>query len=153
HLGSCDEATDTCTSVPGNDGAQCDDMDACTLAGSCLGGVCTKGQAVDCSVLNTTCGVGVCMPGQGCIVMPQADGSPCGDGLYCTINDVCTAGKCGGVPNPCAPPNNTCQVGVCSEALKSCTVTVAPNGTACDDGSNCTTGEKCMNGNCVNGQP
>jgi len=153
HIGACDEASDQCTSMPGNDGAQCDDMDACTLAGSCLNGQCTKGPPVDCSVFDGPCAVGTCIAGQGCIPMPVNDGTGCNDGLFCTVNDKCTAGMCKGDPNPCAPPNNSCQTGLCDELSKSCTVTVAPNGTPCDDGSICTTNEKCQNGQCTNGQP
>jgi hypothetical protein len=152
HLGLCDEASKSCLTMPGNDGAQCDDMDTCTLAGVCMAGQCAKGPPVDCSVFNDTCAVGTCVPGQGCTAMPVNDGSPCNDGLFCTINDQCQASKCAGAPNPCAAPNNTCQVGVCNENLKQCSVTVAPDNTPCDDGSNCTGNEKCQSGQCANGQ-
>src|SRR5689334_6621437 len=98
HIGACDEVTDTCTAMPGNDGAQCDDMDACTLAGTCSNGTCLAGPPVDCSVLDSTCAKGTCVPGQGCMAVPVNDGTPCDDGLFCTINDQCQAAKCQGVP-------------------------------------------------------
>src|SRR5262249_54152350 len=136
-----------------------------------------------CSVLTSECAIGTCIAGQGCAAVPKNDGMPCNDGkpptgcsqgicqmavcvstpkndgmpcndnLFCTINDHCQSANCVGDPNPCAPPNNNCQTGLCNENLKSCTLTVAPNGTPCDDGSICTTGETCSNGMCTNGQP
>src|SRR5262245_18746576 len=120
HIAVCDEATDTCTETPGNDNGPCDDGDACTLLGSCTNGACSKGGPVDCSAVNGTCAIGACDPPIGCKPMPQNDGTPCNDNLYCTVNDVCMAGKCTGSPNPCAPPNSPCLVGMCNEVLKTC---------------------------------
>ena len=153
HLGVCDETADACTEMPGNDGAQCDDMDNCTLAGSCSGGTCTKGPPVDCSVFNDVCAVGACDPMTGCKPMPVNDGSPCDDGLFCTINDFCQAAKCtSNTPNPCAPPGG-CYIASCDEANKQCSAVPGNNGQACDDANSCTKGTTCLNGACINGQP
>src|SRR5262249_15583784 len=47
HVGICDEASKGCKDVVGNDGAQCDDKDPCTVTGVCNQGVCSKGKPVD----------------------------------------------------------------------------------------------------------
>lgn len=153
HIGVCDEASGKCSSMPGNDGGQCDDGDPCTLQGTCSAGTCMKGPPVDCSVFNGTCAVGTCDPQVGCVAKPQNDGTPCDDGLFCTVNDVCANGKCTGAPNVCAPPGNPCLVGACSEAQKTCTTAPAANGTPCASNSTCVTGSTCTNGVCGGGVP
>jgi hypothetical protein len=182
HLGICDEALKTCKNIAGNDGAQCDDMNNCTQAGVCNAGVCTQGVPVNCSFLNGQCSVGVCDPGVGCKAMPQnngvacddmqnsncsygqcqngmcvslptAEGTPCNDFLFCTVNDHCQSGMCTGDPNPCAPPENVCMIGTCQEFNQSCIAVPGNNGGGCSDGNPCTGGETCSNGTCVGGQP
>src|SRR5262249_59496402 len=153
HIASCDVAADKCVETPGNDGAQCDDMDACTLAGTCSGGACLKGPPVDCSILDTICGMGVCDPQSGCMVQPKNDGTPCDDGLYCTINDKCMGGACKGQPNTCAAPGDVCMIGNCDEVLKKCTAVPGNDGAPCDDKNACTTGETCSAGKCGGGVP
>jgi hypothetical protein len=74
-IASCDEIFDTCSAVPGNNGAACDDFD-----------VCTDG---------TTCSNGVCLGG-----MPVNDGVSCNDGASCTMGETCSAGICGGGSGP-----------------------------------------------------
>jgi hypothetical protein len=153
HLAACNVAQDKCVEVPGNDGAQCDDSDPCTLAGTCSSGACSPGPPINCSVLDDICGQGVCDPQQGCVKKPKNDGTPCDDKLYCTINDQCTNGLCAGQPNPCAPPGDVCLVGTCSEAQKTCVAVPGNDGVACDDKNACTAGEKCAAGKCVGGLP
>jgi hypothetical protein len=182
HLAVCDEALKTCKNIAGNDGAQCDDMNACTVAGVCLAGTCAQGNQVDCSFFDSECAVGVCTPGQGCgaqpmnegglcnngdvngcsqgkcvlgacTSVPKNDGQACDDAKFCTTNDHCQGGSCTGDPNPCAPPNNACMIGVCNENTKSCTVTVGNDGSPCDDGNLCTGADKCSAGQCLGGPP
>jgi hypothetical protein len=182
HLGVCDEELKTCKNIAGNDGAQCDDGDLCTASGVCGGGVCAKGPPVSCDIFASACSFGVCDPAVGCKSMPTNEGSFCDDGksdncsqgqcqsglcvslpvndgsfcddsLFCTINDKCVAGSCSGDPNPCAPPDNPCMVGMCNEFSWSCSVVPAPNGSACDDANLCTGGDACQNGQCVGGPP
>jgi hypothetical protein len=152
-LGLCDMATDACIQVPGNDGASCNDMDACTLPGTCSGGTCQPGGPVDCTFLDGTCSQGFCDPALGCLVMPLADGASCDDNLFCTVNDVCKAGACGGVPNTCAAPGDVCMIGTCNEAMKSCVAVPGNDGAACNDNNLCTSGEKCAAGKCLGGVP
>ncbi len=180
HIGLCNEAEKQCGDAPGNDGAQCDDKDACTTSGVCLNGTCSKGTQIDCSLFDSQCSVGTCMPGIGCVAVPinesggcdngdvngcsqgqckqgtctsipKNNGQPCNDSKYCTINDACQNGTCAGAPNPCAPPDNPCQIGVCNENTQSCTVTFGNEGAVCSDGNPCTISEKCMAGQCVGG--
>jgi hypothetical protein len=152
-IGSCDLVTDSCIEVPGNDGAGCIDDDPCTLTGSCNGGVCAPGQSVDCSFLNSPCGIGVCDSQIGCVAQPQNDGTPCDDALFCTINDVCGGGMCGGVPNTCAAPGDVCLIGSCDEFQDTCVAVPGNNGASCNDNSTCTVNETCSNGMCGGGAP
>ncbi|MEO7328454.1 MAG: hypothetical protein ABI193_07750 [Minicystis sp.] len=153
HVGNCDLTVDMCVQVPGNDGGPCNDSNACTATGSCDAGSCLPGPMIDCSFLDGPCSVGVCDAQLGCKTMAVGDGSPCEDGLFCTINDVCSAGFCEGAPNPCAPPNNPCLIGTCNEGMGNCVAVPGNNGAACDDGSPCTAGEICNAGQCGSGAP
>jgi hypothetical protein len=74
-VGLCDEATNKCTSTPGNDGAACDDGSPCTASTTCFAGVCTGGQ-------------------------PANDGAVCNDGTSCTTGETCAAGLCTGGMGP-----------------------------------------------------
>ena len=124
------------------------------LSTLCSAGVCNPGGMVDCTFLDGTCSKGFCDPQLGCKVMPLADGAPCDDNLFCTINDVCNNGVCAGAPNPCADPvDDICMIGSCNEASKSCTAVPGNDGMLCDDKNLCTQGEKCSAGKCINGQP
>jgi Immune inhibitor A peptidase M6 len=153
HVGSCDVANDSCTEVPGNDGAGCIDEDPCTLTGVCAGGVCTAGQAVDCSFLDGPCSLGTCDPVLGCVNIPLNDGDPCDDDLFCTELDQCQGGVCTGQPKACVPPTNVCLTGVCDEFNDICINTAGNDGALCDDLDVCTAGETCAGGLCLNGGP
>ena len=72
------------------DDGQCDDGDACTLAGVCQGGNCTKGPPIDCSVFDSQCTVGVCTVGVGCTPQPTNEAGACDDGKA----SPCSLGKC-----------------------------------------------------------
>jgi hypothetical protein len=152
-IGFCDPVTDSCTEVPGNDGATCNDQNPCTQAGTCAAGACNPGPQVDCSFLDSECGVGMCDPNLGCVAMPLAEGAACNDGLFCTVQDKCAMGICSGVPNLCDGDGSGCFVGACDEAQNKCITVPGNNGGACDDGNACTSGETCSNGNCIGGVP
>ncbi|MBT9555875.1 MAG: hypothetical protein IV100_07600 [Myxococcales bacterium] len=51
-------------------------------------------------------------PMKGWVVTNAADGTTCDDKDVCTVEDRCTAGKCGGKPNPCED-NDACTEGTC----------------------------------------
>src|SRR5262249_36680142 len=67
----CDEASDACVTVAGNDGSPCSDESPCTAGETCAAGSCTGG-------------------------LPANEGVPCDDGTLCTTNDVCTSRSCVG---------------------------------------------------------
>ncbi len=155
-VGVCDPAVG-CKSQPVNDGSWCDngDFTGCSQgqcqAGNCIGIPQNEGAFCDDGKFDP-CSQGQCTAGT-CVSNPVNDGQGCDDGFFCTINDVCTQGVCAGAPNPCAPPNNPCMVGVCDEFSWTCTSMPGNNGMACDDENFCTGGEACSNGQCVGGQP
>src|SRR6185503_16513171 len=140
-----------CTVVPGNDGAFCDDGDACTPSSSCKGGICL-GSPIDCSVLDGPCTVGVC-GANGCEAVPANDGKACDDGLFCTTGEICMMGTCGGGgPLACAPPGG-CFVSTCDEASDQCISVIGNDGAPCDDQNVCTSGSTCSGGACTGGVP
>jgi hypothetical protein len=124
-MGVCDEASKSCKDMPANDGSMCPGSDICTQYGVCLSGMCTKGPPVDCSFLDSPCGMGTCDPVKGCVATPLNNGSMCvpAGGNQCQTMGTCMAGTC--VPTPM-------------------------DGAMCDDmlGSNCSQGI-CMGGACV----
>ncbi len=92
----CDVAKGVCAVFIEDNGASCDDGDACTEADRCLNGQCV-GAAVDCDDGNP-CTSDTCDAQAGC-QHGVADGA-CDDGVLCTINDHCAGGECTGDPNP-----------------------------------------------------
>lgn len=74
-IATCDEASDTCSSVPGNEGAACDDFNLCTEGTMCSNGACIAGSPVN-------------------------EGMSCDDGTGCTSGESCAAGVCGGGAGP-----------------------------------------------------
>jgi hypothetical protein len=95
---SCDVETKQCVTAPANEGMSCDDGDPCSQSSQCVAGVCTGAEPLDCSQLDSFCGLGFCEPQTGqCAVKSKdgMDGQPCDDGFECTPQDVCAAGTCG----------------------------------------------------------
>ena len=180
HVGACDVGKGACVEAPGNEGALCDTKDPCTLAGTCNGGVCMGAPAVDCAVLTGPCTLGTCDPAVGCVATPANEGGSCNDaksefctmgqctmgqcktvpanegkvcddGLFCTEDEVCQGGACGGgKPKACVAPS-VCWIALCDEASKACASSRGNDGASCDDGITCTTGTACMNGACLGG--
>lgn len=74
-VGACDDVSDSCVVVPGNDGSPCDDGSLCTSSSVCASGACV-GE------------------------IPANDGAACDDGASCTANTTCSAGACGGGTGP-----------------------------------------------------
>lgn len=153
NVGLCDVETDTCITVPGNEGQQCVDTDPCTQTSVCKSGACSPGQPTDCSFLNDACHLGYCEPGVGCKQMPGNDGAKCDDGFFCTTFDTCQGGVCQGEPLTCAPSGDVCQLSVCDEVLNVCDVVPGNDGAACNDNNACTASEECTSGLCGGGVP
>ncbi|MFT5043012.1 MAG: hypothetical protein ACI8TX_004009, partial [Hyphomicrobiaceae bacterium] len=123
NTGACNPGTGACEATPIADDTDCDDASLCTTGDVCTAGGCL-GTPTDCSAFDAECGTGTCNAGTGdCEAIPLADGVDCDDGLFCTTDDVCTAGTCDGAP--------LCGEGAgcldtCSEAEQACRVCGRP---------------------------
>lgn len=147
----CDEEADRCIPVPVPDGIECDDGLYCTVDDQCTGGACS-GQARDCSEAAAECVAGMCdEAGQECYGQPIADGDLCDDGQYCTVNERCNGGQCGGgQPRDCSASGGGCVDGVCDENADRCAGDPLIAGTPCNDGQFCTINDACDGlGNCL----
>ncbi len=140
-VGACDPATGECVAAPADDGALCNDDDACTALDSCQGGTCA-GTPVVCSNLDDGCLVGACDDTTGdCVQVAAEADTPCDDEDPCTTLDVCTGGVCGGSAVVCEA--GACETAVCSADSGECVVTAITDGSSCDDGSPCTGNDTC----------
>ncbi|MCC6621661.1 MAG: HYR domain-containing protein [Deltaproteobacteria bacterium] len=141
-----------CVSAPGNNGASCNDGNACTTASVCQAGGCVGTANLPCSDGNV-CTLDQCDPVTGCVFPPAPPGTTCSDGNLCTTADACAAGQCVGGPlKTCGDPEDPClDAGTCSPSTGLCVPVPAPDGTACDDGSACTDNDRCRTGLCVGG--
>lgn len=116
-------------------------------AGASTSGPC----AVDCTAIEApACQQATCNTQTGdCEVGPSREGSACDDGLFCTVDDVCSAGTCGGEPNTCGLSEH-CATVACDEASDACSVqTQQPDGTPCPAADLCTVDSTCQAGQCL----
>ncbi len=90
----CIPTTGTCVKKPLENGATCDDQNACTTGDFCSNGVC-KGKQTPCDDKNL-CTNDSCDPDKGCVT--EFNANACDDGSKCTENDVCGDGFCKGTP-------------------------------------------------------
>ena len=130
HVWACNEGLKVCEIVPGTSGIACSSGDACIVDETCApNGTCGNGVAKDCSPLDSECAQGICTPGLGCELVPNApfEGFPCDGNNTCAVSK-CVAGKCNLVS-----PKNT--------------------GSACDDKVNCTTNDVCQPNGFCGGSP
>lgn len=156
--GYCDTTSDSCKTKPQPATTPCDDGKFCTVSDHCDGkGLCVGGETRDCSAS----GDGVCMEGfcdpdaDTCDARPVKEDTPCNDGLFCTVNDRCSAdGKCEkSEPRNCVGSSDgKCVSDRCDEANKKCGE-LEPDTTACNDGNPCTKDTTCTAGVCGNGTP
>jgi len=121
-------------------GLQCDDGNACTVADKCTAGTC-GGKPMDCSGKDGPCTEGICNAGV-CVTAPKVGG--CDDGNPCTEADACANGVCQGASKDCSKFDGACTVGTCEGGV--CQAKPKPN--SCDDGDPCTTGDSCGTGGC-----
>lgn len=120
-----------CALAPGK---ACDDGLHCTVADTCADGTCQPGSAADCEDDNG-CTNDACTPTAGCSHV-SAEGMPCQDGAFCTIQDACKDSACAGKPRLCADAQD-CTADSCDEVQDGCLH--KPDNKACDDGVACTT--------------
>jgi hypothetical protein len=85
HLGLCDTDTDSCISVPGNDGAPCNDTTPARTAALQRRGV--PCRALPSTALSSTGSARSASATRrwAASCKPKNDGAPCNDSLYCTI--------------------------------------------------------------------
>ncbi len=156
--GACDPATGTCTSVPLEDGAECDDGDPCTDSEECIAGACV-GQPLACDD-QVACTADSCDPqGGGCV--HDATGCECSTDEQCDDSNPCngtetcdaTSGTCVvGAAVSCEMLDDACNVGVCLAASGECVKEPRADGLACDDDDPCTVFDGCAMGVCE-GEP
>ncbi len=142
----CNGVDDDCNGLV-DDGANCDDADACT-ADACQAGVCTH-TALECDDGDPCNGVEGCNPATGC-----TPGTPlsCDDGNPCNGTETCSpaAGCLPGVPLDCDDGNPCNGTETCSPTA-GCLPGVPLD---CDDGDPCNGVESCLPfGGCVPGAP
>jgi MYXO-CTERM domain-containing protein len=87
-VGTCDPVTGMCSNPPKQDGAPCDDGNACTQLDTCQAGVCQGASPVVCNAPDECHEAGTCDTTTGqCASAPKADGTACTAG-------TCAAGVC-----------------------------------------------------------
>ena len=127
----------------GNDGCgascgQCTGGESCSSGGHCVpacdGIVC--GACEHCDSTTATC-------------VPDADGTSCDDGLYCTVSDRCQQGAClGAGERDCSALNTNCRLGVCREAQAACVAQAFEDGRPCESDARECTEDVCRAGVC-----
>jgi len=106
---------------------------------------------IDCSTIETPdCNKAQCnMTTKQCEIV-LVDGGPCDDGVFCTVDDSCVAGKCvGGPPNDCGLTPNECHEVTCDEQSMSCSQQPSAPGASCVPTDLCQVGATCQNGLCI----
>ena len=186
-----------CALVAGGEGGGCDDANPCTSDDVCQGGICVGGgnpcddgdlctvdiclddggcehEAVDCPAdPDQPCKKASCSADEGCLLLKIKFGTPCEDGLVCTVDTYCQGGICQkGGPNlcddgdpctsdscaealggcqhadvSCPTPSDPCLVAVC-DGVGGCAEVPGNDGASCNDGDVCTIGDACAAGVC-----
>jgi Concanavalin A-like lectin/glucanases superfamily/Beta-propeller repeat len=148
--GTCDPTTGVCSNPPKQNGATCNDGNACTQTDTCQSGTCVGSNPVTCTASDQCHDVGTCNTATGvCSNPPKANGTSCNDGNACTTNDVCTGGVCSGTPKTCTASDQCHNAGTCDPSTGVCSNPPKANGTACNDGNACTTNDTCQSGTCT----
>jgi len=153
---SCDETSQTCSTVASQNGDPCvDPNNLCLENATCTNGLCS-GTPTDCffSPVPDDCHVSECNPQNGqCEPVVGNEGGACADiNDLCTVNKTCAAGVCqGGNAKDCSQLTLDCVLGVCDVNTGQCTTQALNNGDPCDDLNACTSGEICQNGSCAGG--
>lgn len=121
NIGKCNLLTNECYAEPVADGFSCEDGLFCSVGDTCQTGACVAGGEFDCSALDDGCIAGACDESLNeCVPDPNLlDGQVCDDGLFCTVDDVCGSGTCGGGPMDCSDPFS-CTEDVCDENFDQC---------------------------------
>ena len=155
---SCDEGSQTCTTIASQNGDPCiDPNNLCLENATCTSGLC-QGTPKDCffAPVPDDCHVSECNPQNGqCEPVIGNEAGPCTDlNELCAVNKTCAAGVCqGGNPKDCSYLTQDCVLGVCDVNNGQCGTQQLNNGDPCDDLDPCTNGEICQSGQCTGGTP
>ncbi|RME26918.1 MAG: VCBS repeat-containing protein [Deltaproteobacteria bacterium] len=125
---SCNEDFARCENVtqanPGAEGPAADPTCSNGIDDDCDGLTDTQdGDCIECTGPadcndNNPCTADACTAGL-CENTPLSDGTPCDDGLFCTENDACSGGQCGGSAKSC-DDSNACTLDLCDEQSDQC---------------------------------
>lgn len=159
----CDDANPCTADACGGDGVcehqaaredeSCNDGLACTAMDHCEGGACV-GEPTDCSFLDDFCVAAACVEAEGgCVITERPDGTSCDDGSFCTVDDECQDGVCGGAARDCDGVADGCNTASCDDGASACVPVARGDGADCEDGVTCTAGDACDDGSCVGGPP
>ena len=148
--GVCDPGSGVCSNPAKQNGAACNDGNACTQVDTCQAGACVGASPVTCAALDQCHMPGSCNAMTGACTNPaRKDGTACNDGNACTRSDACQAGACvGGNPVICTAPDGCHDAGVCDTGTGVCSSPVRPDGSACSDADACTQTDVCESGVC-----
>ena len=156
--GECDPETGECSVAKAEDGAPCDDGQACTAADVCRDGSC-GGEAVTCDD-GLSCSIDSCDKKSGacaadmsaCTCVKDAD---CDDGNACNGQETCGAAKLcqAGAAVVCATSSDACLNNVCVAETGACEPEPVSDGAVCDDADACTTSDTCQAGVCKGAEP
>jgi len=120
-------------------GDACDDGDAATNNDVCDGAGGCSGEVIGCSP--TQCEASAEPNGVDCTITNKPAGDSCDDGDPATNSDVCDGnGACAGTPYACEPGN--CEATSEPNGVD-CDITLADEGTTCDDGDAGTAEDVC----------
>ncbi len=143
NAGACDDDVNACVKLALPDlVTACDDADACTPASHCLEGACVGEDRLVCPDQGLCAGVGACdgLTGQ-CVYVSTATGTPCDDGLFCTVADACADGACEpGGARDCSGAATECLSAACDEGGDACVTAPFPTGTPCGADASCVDG-------------
>lgn len=133
----CDKGVCKGTKLLCNEGSECQ-TGRCNAQGTCdyklLPGFCfIDGQCWNAKAVAPGPGCQSCNPDWNPSVWAPKQTGSCDDGDACTLDDLCNAGECAGVPKNCPQDADKCTDEVCQEG--SCTSVPAKS---CNDNNPCT---------------
>ncbi len=148
--GVCQSEVNTCKCSTNIDCAKWNDTDLCNGVFTCNSGLCSVDPAsvIKCDPSKDQCIENLCNKTTGkCGNIPTKDGTVCDDGSKCTIQEVCTSGKCVSSAKLQCDDGNKCTINVCNPPTGCVSGNVGEGG-PCNDGNNCTEKDTCIKGVC-----
>jgi len=114
----------------GGDAGSCPPNSLCSAdAGSVCEATCPgcliEGECVAVDQLDPDTLCRYCDPSRDARAWSPDDGVPCDDGLFCTVDDICSAGACNGIPRDCEDGVSCNGISTCNEATRSCSPDVS----------------------------